>query len=88
MYGVDVDNFYLGTPLDRYEFIQMGLFFSSKHIVKQCNLNAKATGSCVYLEIRKVTHSLPQTGISSTKQLREKLKHAGYCEVAYTPGLW
>jgi hypothetical protein len=86
--GADIRNFYLVTPLERYEYMKMDLKLFPPHIVKQYNLGAKAEGRCVYLEIRKIMYGLPQAGILSNKQLREKLLPAGYYEVAHTPGLW
>jgi hypothetical protein len=57
------------------------------HIVRQYNLDNKAKGGIVYLEILKGIYELPQTSILANKQLREKLAPAGYYEVAHTPGL-
>ena len=33
--GADIKNFYLGTPLDRYEYMRMDLKLFPPHIVKQ-----------------------------------------------------
>ena len=86
--GADIKKFYLGTPLDRYEYMRMDLKLFSPHIVKQYDLNEKTKGGFVYLEIRRTIYGLPQAGILANKQLREKLLPAGYYEVAHTPGLW
>jgi len=32
--GIDISNFYLGTPMDRYEYMKMPLALFPDHIVK------------------------------------------------------
>ena len=50
--GADINDFYLGTPLGRYEYMQMNLKVFPPHIGKPCNLDAKTKGGFLYLEIR------------------------------------
>jgi hypothetical protein len=57
------------------------------HIVKQYNLDAKARGGFVYLEIRRTIYGLLQAGIPANKQVSEKLLPASYYADAHTPGL-
>ena len=47
-----------------------------------------ALNGFVYLEIRKAIYGLPQAGILANQLLRQRLRPAGYYEVAHTPGLW
>ena len=84
--GIDIKNFYLGTPLDRYEYMRIPISLFPQHIINQYNLRSKVKSGHVYLEIRKAIYGLPQAGILTNKQLREKLEPAGYYEVAHTPG--
>ena len=86
--GIDIKNFYLGTLLDRYEYMRIPITLFPQHIIDQYNLRSKVKNGQVYLEIRKAIYGLPQAGILANKQLREKLESAGYYEVAHTPGLW
>ena len=86
--GIDINNFYLGTPLDRYEYMKIPLTLFPQHIINQYNLLPHVKGGYVYLEIRKSIYGLPQVGILANKQLQEKLKPEGYYKVAHTPGLW
>ena len=86
--GIDIKNFYLGTPLDRYEYMKMPLNLLPEHIIQQYNMREHAKNGFVYFEIRKAIYGLPQAGILANKQLRKFLKPAGYYEVAHTPGLW
>ena len=56
--------------------------------MKQYNLNARAKGDFVYLEIRRAIYGLSQAAILANKQLHTKILPANYYEVAHTPGLW
>ena len=50
---LDIKNFYLGTPMTRYEYMKMPLSIFPDHIIKQYNLEAHAYNGFVYIEIRK-----------------------------------
>ena len=86
--GIDTKNFYLGTPLDRYEYMKIPHTLFPQHIIDQYNLLPHVKGGYMYLVIRKAIYRLPQAGILANKQLQEKLKPEGYYEVTHTPGLW
>ena len=72
--GIDISNFYLGTPMDRYEYMKMPLALFPDHIVKQYNLGEKAKNGFVYLEMRKAIYGLPQAGSLANKLLKEWLE--------------
>ena len=57
--GIDISNFYLGTPMDRYEYMNMPLALFPDHIVKQYNLGEKTQNGFVYLEMKKAIYGLP-----------------------------
>ena len=84
----DIANFYLGTPLDRYEYMKMPIDFPPPHIKQQYDLESKVYKRYVWLETRKTIYGLPQAGILANKQQREKLEPHGYYKVPHTPGLW
>ena len=86
--ALDVGNFYLETPMDRYEYMKMPLSLFPQHTINQYDLATRAKGGFVYLEIWKAVYGLPQAGMLANKQLKEYLASAGYYEVAHTPGLW
>ena len=69
--------------MDRFEYMKMPL-----SIFHQYNLAQHALNGFVYLEIRKAIYGLPQAGILANQLLRQRLRPAGYYEVAHTPGLW
>ena len=84
----DISSFYLGTPLDRYEYMKIPLHVFPAHVKNQYNLDERAYKGQVYLEIRRSIWGLPQAGILSNKLLKERLAPHGYYEVEHTPGLW
>ena len=85
---LDVGNFYLETPLERYEYMKMPLSLFPSRTRKQYNLDEKALNGFVYWEIRKAIYGLPNVGRLANEQLRKKLEPLGFYEVAHTPGLW
>jgi len=85
---IDISNYYLGTPMGRYEYMKMPLALFPNHIVKQYYLGEKAKNGFVYLELRKAIYGLPQAGFLANKLLKERLEPHGYREVQQIPGLW
>ena len=84
----DVKNFYLGTPLDRPEYMRMPMKLIPDEIIEQYDLRSKAKNGFVYMEINKGLYGLPQGGILANKLLRKRLAKHGYFECTHTPGLW
>jgi hypothetical protein len=58
MMMMDIKNYYLGTPLPRFEYMRMLLSRFPKEIVQKYNLNALAAGGWVYISIRKGMYGL------------------------------
>ena len=89
----DVKNFYLMTPLDRFEYMRMRIDLIPPEFIELYNLtpkvkyDAKGVGY-VYMEIRRGMYGLPQSGILSNKLLKERLTAYGYNELPHTPGLF
>jgi hypothetical protein len=53
MMMMDIKNYYLGTPLPRFEYMKMLLSRFPEKIIQNYNLNALAVDGWVYIEIRK-----------------------------------
>ena len=66
---LDIKNFYLGTPMDWFEYMKMPLSIFPRSIVDQYNLTQHALNGFVYLEIRKAIYGLPQAGILANQLL-------------------
>jgi hypothetical protein len=51
MMMMDIKNYYIGTPLPRFEDMKMMLSRFPEEIIQRYNLNALAINSWVYIEI-------------------------------------
>jgi hypothetical protein len=60
---VDIKNYYIGTPLPRFEYMKMPLSYFPEEIVQKYNLKALAVNGWVYIEIRKGMYGLKQVGL-------------------------
>ena len=77
----DIGNFYMGTPMSRYEYMFICLQDIRPDINQQYNLNTIAKDGKVYVEIRKDMYGLPQAGILANKLLQKILQSSGIINV-------
>ena len=85
--GLDIKNYYLGTPLDRYEYMRFRWEDIPDEIKHEYNLKELLVDGWIYVEIRKGMYGLPQAGILANKLLKKRLAKHGYHECECTPGL-
>jgi hypothetical protein len=85
---IDVKNYYLGTPLDIYEYMCLAIDTLPQEIIDQYALLGLVHNGFVYLEISKGVYGLPQAGILANQLLVKRLAPFGYYPVTHTPGLW
>jgi hypothetical protein len=88
MMMMDVKNYYIGTPLPRFEYMKMLLSRFPEEIVQKYNPNAFAVDGWVYIEIRKGMYGLKQAGLLDSQLLQTRLASFGYYPARHTPGLW
>jgi hypothetical protein len=88
MMMMDIKNYYLDTPLTRFEYMKMLLSRFPEEIVQKYNLNALAFNGWVYIEIRKGMYGLKQAGLITNQLLQTRLAPFGYYPARHTPGLW
>ena len=86
--GIDIKNFYLGTPLERFEYMKLDIRIFPQHVIDQYSLLEHVKDGFVHVEICRAIYGLPRAGILANQQLRERLAPFGCYEVAHTPGLW
>ena len=86
--GLDVKNYYLGTPMDNYEYMFIPIHQIPQEILDHYNLHEIVHKGKVYVEIRHGMYGLPQAGILAENQLIRFLGSYGYSPVPHTPGLW
>ena len=78
---VDVKNFYLNTPMIRYEYVKIKIENIPDEIVVEYNLHEKVTGDgYIYIEIQKGMYGLPQAGILAQELLEKRLNEHGYSQ--------
>jgi hypothetical protein len=88
MMMMDIKNYYIGTPLPRFEYMKMLLSRFPEEIIQKYNLNALAINGWVYIEIRKGMYGLKQAGLLANQLLQTRLAPFGYYPARHTPGLW
>jgi hypothetical protein len=88
MMMMDIKNYYLGTPLPRFEYMKMLLSRFPEEIVLKYNLNALSVDGWVYIEIRKGMYGLRQVGLLANQLMQTRLPPFGYYPARHTPGLW
>jgi hypothetical protein len=88
-FTMDITNFYLNTPMVRYEYMRLKLADMPVDVIEHYKLLDVATpDGYVYCEIRKGMYGLPQAGIIAQELLAKRLKEHGYSQSETTPGLW
>ena len=84
---IDIKDFYLGTPMQEYEYARVPLAKMPAEIVDQYNLRDLSHEGYIMIEIRRGMYGLPQAGILANIQLQTHLRKFGYYETK-TPGLY
>ncbi len=84
----DLKDFYLGTPMARYEYMRVPIAMISDDIMDQYKLHNLVHNGYVYCEIRRGMYGLPQAGRIANDQLQRFLAPHGYKPCAHTSGLW
>ena len=73
---IDISNFYLNTPMERPEYMQIKISNMPNNIIEQYKLNEKVNlNGYVYVKIQKGMYGLQQAG-SISQQLMEKRLNA------------
>jgi hypothetical protein len=88
MMMMDIKNYYLGTPLPRFEYMKMLISRFPEEIIQKYNLNSLAVDGWVYIEIRKGMYGLKQAGLLANQLFQTHLAPFGYYPARHTPGLW
>ena len=85
---LDLKNFYLNTPMERFEYMRIPIAIIPPIIIKHYDLLPLITNGHVMVEIMKGIYGLPQAGILAKKLLEERLLTGGYIPAPHTPGLY
>ena len=87
-FTLDISNFYLGTPMDRPEYMRIPFKIIPQEIIDKYKLNDIEEKGWVYIKIVKGMYGLPQAGKIAHELLKKRLAKAGYHPTQFTPGLW
>ena len=71
--SLDVKNYYLGTPMDNYEYMFIPINQIPQEVIHHYNLQNIAHKGKVYVEIRRGMYVLPQAGILTKNNLSVSL---------------
>ncbi len=86
---INIKDFYLMMPIDRYDYFKMKLKFFPQEIIDKYALRDKvdADGN-VFCKVGHGMYPLPQTGIIAQDLLTKRLHKAGYRQSTIKPGYW
>ena len=86
---IDIRNFYLNTPMPRYEYLKLKLANVPAEIIAEYGMQKKATeDGHIYVEIRKGMYGLHQAGLLAQQLLEGRLNDEGYFQSTIVHGLW
>ena len=85
---IDIKGYYLGTPMNRYEYMKTPVKHIPEDIMLQYNLAHLIVNDHVMVKIRKGMYGLPHVGIIAQERLNKHLKIYGYTPANSTPGLY
>jgi hypothetical protein len=86
---LDIINFYLNTPMLRYEYMHIQINDIPEEIIVEYGLREKVlSDGHVHVEIQNGMYSLPQAGILAQQLLKERLNKHGYSQSKAVSGLW
>jgi hypothetical protein len=86
--NMDIKNYYLGTPLEIYEYVRIPVSMVPGIIMDEYNLHALIHNGHLYVEVRKGMYGFPQSGLLANVLLSKRLAKHGYIPVPHTHGLW
>ena len=85
----DIKDFYLNTPMDRFEYIKIHRSQIPAEIILEYNLQKQFDDQgYIFFEIMKGMYGLKQAGLIAWEQLVRNLAPHGYHPVTHTTGLW
>ena len=76
---IDIKDFYLNTPMSRYEYMRLKLCNIPEDVALHYNIESKVkSDGYVYTEIRCGMYRLPQSGLLAQQLLQMRLNAEGY----------
>ena len=85
---INISDFYLNTPLKRFEYVKLKMTDVPDKIKAKYNLHDKAIDGHVYVKVRKTIYGLLQSDLFSNEFLKERLERHEYYQSKLVPVLW
>jgi hypothetical protein len=85
---IDLEDFYLGTPLPHSEFIRIPTRFIPPKVIAFYKLRQYIHNGALYCEVLKTHYGLPQAGALSQERLFRHLAKHGYRQLSHSPSLF
>ena len=85
---IDIEDTYLSSPMDRYEYIHMLLDIILEVFIVDHDLSPHAKNNIIYMLIERNMCESPQAGLLTNKLLCKQLAPHGYFKPLHTPSLW
>eukprot|EP00804_Cyclotella_cryptica_P013268 CCRYP_007040-RA/>CCRYP_007040-RA protein AED:0.41 eAED:0.41 QI:0/0/0/1/1/1/2/0/513 len=79
----NISNFYLGTPLDRPEYVRIRIDDIPQEFIDKYDLTHHVRDGWVSFQIIKGVYGLPQSGILANNLLETRLNAAGYYQTCH-----
>ena len=70
---LDIKNFYLCAPMERYGYIKMPLSIFPQYAIDEYDLMSKVHKGNIWIEVRCSIYGLPQVGKFANEYLKKKL---------------
>ena len=83
--SIDIKDFYLGTPMDRPEFMRIPVRMTPNKIMEKYNLQQFVHNGSVLFQIDKGMYGLPQAGRLAQNRLVSHLDKHGYKQAPHSP---
>jgi hypothetical protein len=84
---IDINIFYLNTPLGRFKYMVINLSSLPQETIDKYDLIELSQDGKIYIEIQKGMYGLPQAGILANELLQRNLAKDGYRPTQHTHGL-
>jgi hypothetical protein len=85
---VDLEDFYLGTPLPHPEYIRIPTRFIPPKVIRFYNLQQYIHKGALYCAVLKTHYGLPQAGALSQERLFQHLEKHGYHQLTHSQSLF
>ena len=82
--NADLKDFYLNTPIGRFEHAELKIECIPEETMAKCNLCDLVHDGHVYIERRKGMHGLPQAGCLANDLLKKQILSNGYYQYDHT----